>query len=62
MDIINFDVSFVRDLSDLLSPIPSSSPYNTKVMMFVGVIDILQSYTLAKKLEHKVYPTLVYPI
>ena len=45
---------FCVPCSVLLGGIPARTADGQKVLLFMGIIDILQSYRLKKKLEHTI--------
>lgn len=51
-----FSLSFIYRLYDLIcfrsGGIPARNAKGERLLLFIGIIDILQSYRLKKKLEH----------
>uniref|UniRef100_A0ACB8ERG0 Phosphatidylinositol 4-phosphate 5-kinase type-1 beta n=1 Tax=Sphaerodactylus townsendi TaxID=933632 RepID=A0ACB8ERG0_9SAUR len=44
--------SVITESTDTMGGIPAKSHKGEKLLLFMGIIDILQSYRLIKKLEH----------
>ncbi|NXN96460.1 PI51B kinase, partial [Rhinopomastus cyanomelas] len=51
--------SITTETTNTMGGIPAKSHRGEKLLLFMGIIDILQSYTLVKKLEHS-WKALVY--